>query len=430
MTLQNNFAGNRLTSSGSGLKILALTSSYPKFPGDVTAPFIEAITQNIQALGHSVSVVMPYHPELKRRPVENGVKLYTYSYAPFKNWNVWGYASSLRGDIKVRKVIYLLLPFVLARSFIKLWKLSGKEQFDLIQAHWVIPNAPVAIMVGSLRKLPVVISLHGSDVYLAEKVKPVGWVARWAFKRAAAVTASSQDLLERAQKMGASLDPGRGVLIPYGADPASFNPLEDARSEIRQSMGIKEGEKILYCCGRLVYKKGFEYAIRALPEVLSKLPEVKLIITGKGDLEAELKALAVQLGVEKQVRFEGAVPHTEIPHYLAACDLFLLPSVIDKSGNVDGLPNTLLEAMAAGRPVVASEVAGVPLAVQNGRNGRLVPPGDPEALAGAVVELLENPGKAREFGRAGREKIEKELNWKNIARRYVSVFQRAVKKGK
>src|SRR3712207_2935680 len=103
------------------LKILMLTSSYPKYPGDVTALFIEAIAQYSQVRGHQVTVVLPYHPDLRRQPVEKGVRFYTYKYALRRSWNIWGYAASLQGDVKVRKLIYLLLPFVLLSSFWKMW---------------------------------------------------------------------------------------------------------------------------------------------------------------------------------------------------------------------------------------------------------------------------------------------------------------------
>jgi len=407
-----------------------LTSSYPKFPGDVTAPFIEAIAQNTQKLGHEVSVLMPYNPELHRQSQENGVKLYQYRYTPFKSWNIWGYAASLEGDVRVRKLVYLLLPFVLISSFWRMWKLTGMERFAMLQAHWVIPNAPVAILIGLLRRIPVVISLHGSDVYIAEKIKPVGWVARWAFRRAAAITASSPDLLQRAQKLGATTDPTHAVVIPYGADPAAFRAPEIPREVLREQLGFLPDENVLFCIGRLVYKKGFEYAIRALPLLLEKFPGIKLVIAGKGDLRAELEQVALAAGVAPQVRFEGAVPHNRVAEYLAACDIFLLPSVVDDKGNVDGLPNTLMEALAAGKPVIASEVGGVPLVVSDRQNGRLVPQRNPTALAEAISELLVDPELQTQYGRSGRKKVVQELNWTEISRRYVAVFGVALAKNK
>ncbi len=405
------------------LNILMLTSSYPKFPGDVTAPFIEAIAQFSRRLGHNVSVVMPYHPDLKRLPVENGVRLYHFHYALRRNWNIWGYAASLEGDVRVRGLVYLLLPFVLLASFLKLWQLTGRERFDLLQAHWVIPNAPVAVLVGLLRRIPVVISLHGSDVYLAERVRPVGWVAHWSFRRAAGVTASSSDLLERAQRLGAPLHPDQAVVIPYGVDPEVFNVLLRPRLELRQALGFRPDELILLCVGRLVYKKGFEFALQALPAVRQLYPNARLVIAGSGDLRDYLEKEAARLGVSESVRFEGAVPHNRLPDYLSACDLFLLPSVVDDQGNVDGLPNTLLEALAAGKAVVASNLAGVPLAVTDNLNGLLVPPRDPTALAQAINRLLADPAQRERLGQAGRRKIEEELNWSAIAAHYSRFFQ-------
>lgn len=407
------------------LKILMLTSSYPKYPGDVTAPFIEAIAQYTQANGHRVTVVLPYHPDLKRGVVEKGVRFYPYKYALRKKWTIWGYAASLRGDVRIRKFIYLLLPFVLASSFWKMWRLTGREKYDVIQAHWVIPNAPVAALVGLLRHIPVVISLHGSDVYLAERVKPVGWVAKWAFRRAAAVTASSPDLLERAQRLGAPTTPGRAEVIPYGVDPSTFKRPDRSRAEIRRALGFSPDQPVLLMVGRLVYKKGFEYAIRALPGVLKRFPETVLVIAGPGDLLPSLKNLVADLNLQEKVRFEGAVPHDRVPYYLAACDLFLLPSIVDDKGNVDGLPNTLLEAMSMEKAVVASNVAGVPLAVNDGENGRLVPQRNPAALAEAVLELLADPALREEYGQAGRRKVLNELNWTAVSERYSRVFVQA-----
>ena len=418
------------TAMAPSLKILMLTSSYPKYPGDVTAPFIEAIAQYSQANGHQVTVILPYHPDLNRQPVEKGVRFYPYKYALRKNWNIWGYAASLRGDVKVRKLIYVLLPFVMLSSFWKMWRLTGRENYDLIQAHWVIPNAPIAVLVGFLRHIPIVISLHGSDIYIAEQIKPVGWLAGWAFRRAAAVTASSPDLLERAQRLGAPSSPGRAAVIPYGVDPTAFKVPERSRVEIRQELGFTPDHPVLLMVGRLVYKKGFEYAIRALPEVLKSYPDACLVIAGAGDLMGPLKNLAAELKVASKVRFEGPIPHDRLPDYLTACDLFLLPSIVDDKGNVDGLPNTLLEAMSMEKAVIASMVAGVPLAVTDGENGRLVPQRDPAALATAILDLLNDPALREKYGKAARRKVLDELNWTAISARYSRIFKSASNQSK
>jgi glycosyltransferase involved in cell wall biosynthesis len=402
------------------MNILMLSSSYPKFEGDMTAPFIEEIAQGTQTQGHNVTILLPHHPELKRHPVEKEVQITTFKYSPFKSWHLWGYASSLQGDVKLKKAVYLLLPLVLICCFWKMWRLTANHRYDLIQAHWVIPNAPIAILIGWLRRIPVVISLHGSDVYLAEKLAPAGWLAKWAFKRAKAVTASSPDLVRRAQKMGAPLEPTRTRFIPYGANVSgNWAVVESGKKEVllRTQPEIK-----LVCVGRLVYKKGFEYAIKAMPEILASFPHTRLLIAGKGDLEGELKNLAHHCGVAEQVQFVGVVSHDQMPRFLAESTVFLLPSIIDDSGNVDGLPNTLLEAMATGCAIVASSVAGVPEVIKHGKNGLLVPQRNSEVLAQAVITLLKNETFCYNLGYTAHQTVVEQLSWHAIVARYIEVF--------
>jgi glycosyltransferase involved in cell wall biosynthesis len=399
------------------MNILMLSSSYPKYHGDMTAPFIEEIAQGTQAQGHSVTILLPHHPELNRQPNENGVQIVTFKYTPFKKWHLWGYAASMQGDVKLKKAVYLLLPFVLIACFWKMWRLTTKNRYDLIQAHWVIPNAPIAVLIGWLRRTPVVISLHGSDVYVAEKLAPAKWLARWAFKRAKAVTASSPDLLSRAQKLGAPQDPERARFIPYGANVTG----KWKNSTLTETRSVRP-YPTLVCVGRLVYKKGFEYAIKALPEILTKFPDTRLLIAGKGDLEAELKELARKYGVAAQVEFVGVVAHDQIPAFLAESSVFLLPSIVDDNGNVDGLPNTLLEAMTTGCAIVASKVAGVPEVIQNGHNGLLVPQRDSQALARAIISLLADAQLRRTLGRNAHQTVVNQLSWQAIVSRYIEVF--------
>jgi glycosyltransferase involved in cell wall biosynthesis len=405
------------------MKICMVTSSYPKYPGDVTAPFIQSIATYVAAQGHEVHVLAPWHPDLRHQPVENGVYLHFYKYAPLPNLNIWGYAESLEADVRVRNAIYPLTPLVALISFFALMRLTGRIKFDVLQAHWVIPNAPVAAVVARLRGLPLVISLHGSDVFVASQNRLLGWVARQCFRAADAVTACSEDLRERALALGAA--PRRTRLVPYGVDPCAFAPIEAADAHLRERLELAPGTPIVLAIGRLVYKKGFEYLIQAAPTILARHPQAQIYIAGQGDLQRDLQAQAARVGVAGHVHLPGKVSHDDVPTYLSGCDVFVLPSVVDQSGNVDGLPNALLEAMAAGCAVVASNVAGVPLAVQNGENGLLVPQKDPGRLAEAVSTLLDNAALRAQMGAAARRKIEQELNWPHIARMFESIYRAA-----
>src|SRR4051812_16824115 len=130
------------------MRVLMLTSSYPKFRGDTTAPFVESIATHITTVKNTaVDVVLPEHREWKRETVEDGVRFYPYKYAPRPEWTLWGYAEALRGDVKLKRGVYALAPLALASSFSTLMQLTAREKFDVIHAHWVLPNAPVAALV-------------------------------------------------------------------------------------------------------------------------------------------------------------------------------------------------------------------------------------------------------------------------------------------
>jgi glycosyltransferase involved in cell wall biosynthesis len=131
------------------------------------------------------------------------------------------------------------------------------------------------------------------------------------------------------------------------------------------------------------------------------------------------------LGLGDRVLFPGSLAHDRVLDLLAAAEVFVMPSVRDERGNIDGLPVVVLEAMAAGVPVVATAVAGMPLAVRDGETGVLVPEKDPRALAEAVTGLLDRPERARALGRAGRERVARELNWAAVARVHDRIYRQA-----
>src|SRR4051794_12793071 len=155
----------------------------------------------------------------------------------------------------------------------------------------------------------------------------------------------------------------------------------------------------LLAVGRLVEKKGFDVLLAALN--LGERP-VRLQLVGTGPLEASLFAAVDARGLGDKVEFLGRRTHRQLPELYAAADLVVVPSVVDSSGDRDGLPNVVLEAMASGRPVIASDVAAIRSAVEDGVTGRLVPPRHAERLADAIVALVDSPRQRAAMGRAGR----------------------------
>ena len=407
------------------MRILMLASSYPKYPGETTAPFIEEIAAGVAARGHAVTLLAPWHPEVRRPPVERGVRLRFFRYAPHPALNIWGYAQSLLSDTHIKRRTLAAAPFALAASALALLRALAAARragapFDLVQAHWVLPNGPPAALAARAYGLPLVISLHGSDIYLSERSRAMSAVAGGAFRSAAAVTACSSDLRDRGVRLGAR--PATCTVIPYGVNSREFRPDEGARADVRAELGLPDNAHLVMGLGRLVAKKGFGILLDAWPQVLAQAPQATLCIVGYGDLRGQLEEQARRLGVGARVRFPGQLERRRAAAYLAAADVFALPIVRE---GVDGLPNVLLEAMGAGRPVVASRVAGVPDVIDDGVHGVIVPEGDPRALAAAILRLIADRPFAEGLGRAARARIEQELTWEKAAERFEQVYVQA-----
>ncbi len=366
-----------------------------------------------------MAVVLPARAGLSPDPI-SGVSFHPYTYAPTRRLEVFGYAESLRADVAVRRSAFLVAPLAVASGAAKLMALARRSRFDLIHAHWVVPGGAMALPVSWASGLPMVVSLHGSDVFVSEKSALFGRAARMAFGRASAVTACSDDLAERSRSLGASPKP---ITIPYGVSTELFGPRQEDARGLRSELGLEEQTPMVLAVGRLVHKKGFEYLIEAMPRVVSKYPDCRLIIAGQGDLKGELEARAERLNVGERVRFAGDVSRDALPAYYAAATVVAVPSIRDDAGNVDGLPNVLLEGMASGAPLVASAVAGIPQAVRDGTEALLVAERDPDALATAILALLDSPDRRETLGQAARARARDVFDWSRVGERFEDVFR-------
>jgi glycosyltransferase involved in cell wall biosynthesis len=406
------------------LKIAVLTSSYPRFPGDGTAPFIMAFCEGLSALGHDVRVFAPYDPEVI--PDENNkVHVNWFKYIWPDKWNVIGHARSLRADVRLRPIAYILLPFYILCAALSLIRNINLQRADLIHVHWILPNGLAAMFASILKGIPYVVSLHGSDMYLARRNKLFRSISRMIFNHAGGVTACSPELLQAALEMGA---PERSILLPYGVDTHKFNP-EQSNPQIRGSLNSNHDEVLILSLGRLVYKKGFNILIDSIPTVVKAEPKVKVIIGGDGPLKVELADQIELLEMDRYIHLAGTIPWDEIPEYLASGDIFVLPSIRDKYGNIDGLPNVLLEAMSSGKPVIASDIPGVKNVLEDGHTGLLVPSGDSTELSRAIIALVENPSLRKKLGDGARISIQEHFTWQETVKKLARFFNLIIENG-
>ena len=401
--------------------VVLITSSYPRFPGDLTGTAVEPIAHSVAARGHAVHVVAPWHPLVRRPAREGGVHFHFYRYTPLRALHVFGYAGALRADVSMRPAAYAVAPLALLAAHRLVRRVIRTYRATVIHAHWAIPGGATAAAAAG--RLPIVVSLHGSDLFVAERKPLVRIAARAAFRRADRVTACSTDLRDRAVVLGA--EDARTETLLHGVDVDRFAPDRDTRQRVRAAHGLDDDAEIVFAVGRFVRKKGFEYLVDALARLAPRRPALRLVLAGSGDLDGELRARAAAGRVADRVTWLGAIPHDQVAGWLAAADVAAAPSVVDDAGNVDGLPNTILEALATATPVVATHAGGIASVALDRETALVVPERDPARLAAAIEALLGDPGLRAAIGGAARRRMQREHTWGRVAERFETAYDLA-----
>jgi glycosyltransferase involved in cell wall biosynthesis len=311
------------------------------------------------------------------------------------------------------------------------WKARRKAPFDVVHGHefsgaWVALFARLErILLG--RGPRVVTTMQCSFLRESRVLSPETpreWIDRWIdfpFRYLEGILgARLSDQVVGVSKascrqigtdyLGASRRVRR---IPNGVDPHRFHPGVDGEAA-RRAWGLEEGEIILFA-GRFVRRKGVEVLLRAFREIAHLHPRAHLVILGRG--RRDYGALIGRLGLGDRVRVLPGRPHSEMPAAHAASDIFCLPSLYE------GMPLAILEAMATGRPVIATRTDGIPEVVRHGETGILVEPGRVGPLARAMDTLLGDPRLRRRLGEAGRRVAAEKFSWDEVMRRYGEIFR-------
>ena len=292
-----------------------------------------------------------------------------------------------RNGLDVLHPRYLLLPKVGMTSAPLTLALGARAavrklidegfDFDLIDAHYYYPDGVAAALLSKWFNKPLTITARGTDLNLIPQYAAPKRMIEWAAGRASGsigVCAALMDVLR-----GWGHDPARLHVLRNGVDLERFRPLP--QTDMRTELGVS-GEPLLLSVGHLIERKGHHVAIEALAELAKTRPGARLVVIGEGEERAALTALAASLGVADKVRLTGSLPNTDLLKWYSAADVLLLCS------SREGWANVLLESMACGTPVVATDIWGTPEVVARPEAGRLVAQRDGASFAAAIGELL------------------------------------------
>lgn len=367
-------------------RLLVVASTFPASADDGSPAFVRDLSIR-EAEQFDTLVLVPRVPGARRSERHGAMAVQRFPYFP-RRWEDLAHGAIIE-NLRARPSRYLqVVPLVVAET----WAVARAVRHfrpDVVHAHWIIPQGVVTTLVA--RRVPRLVTTLGGDLY-ALNAPPLRALKRWVLRHAAAVTVMNEQMHERVVGLGA--DPARAMVMPMGADVSAV----PARGEPAERAPREGGTRLLFV-GRLVEKKGLDVLLEALRTLPADVA-CSLEVVGDGPLRELLEEAAAGL----PVTFLGQLSRHDLMRRYVESDVVVVPSVLAGSGDQDGLPVALLEAMAAGCAVVASDLPGINEAIERDVSGVLVAPGDAAAL-GSALALLVADGERRAamgFAAAGR----------------------------
>jgi len=369
---------------------------YPRIGGaEIQA---QRVAKNLRVKGIDVFVLTQHFKGLKRR--ENIEEVPVYRLFTF-------------GRGKFRSLIFMLSTF--------LFLVRKRRQYQIIHAHLASSPAIVAVIAGRILRKKVIIKFAGAgktgDIGTARETFVGKLKLKFLRKYTDCFVCPSEEV--KRELIEYKFPEERIKKIPNGVDIKKFSPVNgNIKEKIKQSLNLSYN-KVVTFTGRLVLGKGLEILLSTWKKIISLFPDSHLLILGKGSLKDTLQNMTNELKIKEYVTFKGEVKN--IDQYLKASDVFILPSL------AEGLSNALLEAMACGLPVVATNIGGTKEVIKNGMNGILVEPKNSEQLAQAVLSLIRDEKRAQRLGRNAQKTVKESYSLDRISKKYTQIYSQLLK---
>ena len=403
------------------MKICMISSTYPRYKGDVTPSFVHELAKKIAESGIEVHVVSPHHKVAKCEEYLEGVFVHRFRYMLPSELETLTTGGGMPPKIQKSLIAKVeMLPYLLS-SFLKSIRTCSKHQIDVIHAHWFFPSGVVGVLLKKLLHRPLVVTGMGVEFFLTkQKYKWLAFLWRWVAANADECVFNSNASKAAAESIGVR----KSIVISFGVDVNRFAPMK-TRSRLIEATRRKYGipnRVIILTVGRLVERKGFRYLIQAMPHILKRISDAVLIIVGDGPERSSLTKLVRELGLNDHVRLIGNVAPSDLPLLYNACDVFVLPAVTDASGDQEGFGLVLCEAMSCGKPVIGTRVGGILDVISEGQDGILVEEKSVEQLSEAVVQVATDFKLAMFLGENARVSAVNKFSCEHAAREYVSLY--------
>jgi len=291
-----------------------------------------------------------------------------------------------------------------------------RNRVGTVHAGKALPEGLVGWFIARLFRLPLVIYAHGEEITTWRKSRRL-YPMRFTYQHADKIIANSEFTRGELIKLG--VDAARIEIISPGVNLERYRP-ENAKSGLRESLGMQPKQKLILSVGRLNLRKGFDQVIRVLPDLAGRGIDAHYAIIGTGEGLEYLKSLAEETGVRERVHFLGAVRDEDLPGWYYACDVFAMPNR-EINGDTEGFGMVFLEAAACGKPSIAGEAGGTGAAVLHEVTGLRVDGASPEQVEQALEKLLSDDSMRATLGQAGLKRAREFFDWDVVAQKTASI---------
>ncbi len=397
-------------------RILVLTSTFPRCANDTIPSFVYDLCQRLTRQGYSVDVLAPHGKGAKIYEVIGNIKVYRYRYC-IEGLQTLAYDGGIVANLKQYKWRYLLIPLFLISQLFHTNRLIRSGNYNLVHAHWLIPQgfiAALALKFSATRQVPILVTSHGSDFFAFNSV-PFLQLKQWTLNRIDSLVVVSDFMKARYRHS-----------FPATSDIQVCSMGVDLTRQFVPASNSSNSDNRLIFVGRLVESKGVTYLLEAIYLLCEQGIDINLDIVGDGPDMPQLLSLVKKFKLDKRVVFHGAKPNSELPEAYHRANIAVVPSIIGSNDRQEGLGLTTIEAMGCECAVVASSLDAFKEVILDEETGLLCPPADASALAGKIKILLDDRELRQRLARAGRQRVLQLFDWQHIVERYAQLYENTI----
>lgn len=404
-------------------RLLITSSTFPRWTKDTEPPFVFELGKRL-VKNFDVFILAPHFQGAKKFEKLENLKIHRFQYFWPEKWQKLCYRGGILPNLKNNKLLILQAPFLIISEFLAVRKIVKKERINLIHAHWIIPQGLIAVLYKKLfreKDLKIICTTHGGDIFGLQS-RLMKRIKQWTLNNVDRLTVVSHAIKGEVKKLGIRKTLSIKV-VPMGVDYRVFN--QNCYDEkVKEKHNIR-GSFLLFV-GRLVEKKGVKYLIEAMPRVVRKYPQTKLLIVGSGPLKKSLENQTKRLNLANNVLFVGGIENNKLPKYYATADIFIGPSVKTKDGDTEGFGVVFVEALLSKTCVISSDLKSISDIVKNEKTGVQIDVKNSDLLAEKIIELIGSREKRERLAKNGHDFVKKNYSWNVIANKYRKVLEKLV----